>query len=224
MRPCPSSSERKAAHSSGTGTSTPSSARAARADSFYQFSFSHLAALPTEQASTLWVGYTDKALYIGFRGQDAHPDSLVARFTDEASAEASDNNTPVTESILKDPGRDDWLMYRRTYDAWGYSPLAEINRDNVSSLTLAWSIAMEPGEQETTPVVYAGVMYIAHPGDVIQAVDATNGDLIWEYRRQKVAAGKTRTRNIAIYDDKIFHVTKGEAHLIAVDAQTGQLA
>lgn len=133
------------------------------------------------------------------------------------------NYTPVTDAMLQDPRQGDWLMYRRTYNAWGFSPLAAINRDNVSSLRLAWSMAMEPGEQETTPIVYDGVMYIAHPGDVIQAVDAVNGDLIWEYRREKVASGKTRIRNIAIYDNKIFHVTKGDAHLIAVDARTGEL-
>lgn len=132
--------------------------------------------------------------------------------------------TPVTDAVLQNPDQGDWLMYRRTYDAWGYSPLTAINRDNVSSLQLAWSLAMEPGEQETTPLVHDGVMYIVHPGDVIQALDATNGDLIWEYRREKIATGKTRMRNIAIYDDKIFHVTKGEPHLIAVNARTGELA
>ena len=134
------------------------------------------------------------------------------------------NYTLVTDAVLQNPDQADWLMYRRTYDAWGYSPLTEISRENVSSLQLAWSLAMEPGEQETTPLVYDGVMYIAHPGDVIQAVNAINGDLIWEYRREKVASGKTRIRNIAIYDDKIFHVTKGEPHLIAVDARNGELA
>ena len=106
--------------------------------------------------------------------------------------------TPVTNTLLQAPDQGDWLMYRRTYNAWGYSPLTEINRDNVSSLQLAWSLAMEPGEQETTPLVHDGVMYIVHPGDVIQALDATNGDLIWEYRREKVATGQTRMRIIAI--------------------------
>jgi alcohol dehydrogenase (cytochrome c) len=82
---------------------------------------------------------------------------------------------------------------------------------------------MEPGEQETTPLVHDGTMYLAHPGDVIQALDASNGDLIWEYRRHKVSTGKTRVRNIAIYDDKVFHFTKQEPHLIALDARSGNL-
>ena len=138
--------------------------------------------------------------------------------------------TPVSSAVLENPPPGDWLMYRRTYDAWAYSPLAQINQENVSQLQLAWSRAMEPGEQETTPLVYNGIMYLANPGDVIQALDASNGDLIWEYRRDKTKAGadwenslKTRVRNIAIYEDKIFHFTKGNPHLIALNARTGEL-
>jgi len=130
---------------------------------------------------------------------------------------------PVSTDMLENPTADDWLMYRRTYDAWAYSPLSEINKQNVSGLQLAWSRAMEPGEQETTPLIHDGVMYLAHPGDVIQALDASNGDLIWEYRHHKIVTGKTRVRNIAIYEDKIFHITKHEQHLIALDARNGNL-
>ncbi len=131
--------------------------------------------------------------------------------------------TPVSSEVLESPPPGDWLMYRRTYDAWAYSPLGQIDRENVSRLQLAWSRAMEPGEQETTPLVHDGVMYLANPGDVIQALHARNGDLIWEYRRGPITAGKTRVRNIAIYQDKIFHFTKGEPYLIALDARTGEL-
>lgn len=130
---------------------------------------------------------------------------------------------PVSSDMLENPKAADWLMYRRTYDAWAYSPLSQISKENVSGLQLAWSRAMEPGEQETTPLVHDGIMYLAHPGDVIQALNASNGDLIWEYRRQKVITGKTRVRNIAIYDDKIFHFTKQEQHLIALNARNGNL-
>lgn len=63
---------------------------AARADSFYQLSFNHEAALPTQNPATMWVGYDDGSLYVGFRGHDEHPDSLVAKFTDAASAERAD--------------------------------------------------------------------------------------------------------------------------------------
>ena len=139
------------------------------------------------------------------------------------SQESVAGYTPVTTAMLENPQPQDWLMYRRTYDAWAYSPLEQVNRENVSGLQLAWSRAMAPGEQETTPLIHDGVMYLANPGDVIQALDATNGDLIWEYRRDAIDSGKTRVRNIAIYEDRIFHFTKREPHLIALDARNGNL-
>ncbi len=51
-------------------------------------------------------------------------------------------------------------------------------------LQLAWSWAMQPGNQQTTPLVHDGVMYLANPGSTVQALNAANGDLLWEYRRE----------------------------------------
>jgi len=152
----------------------------------------------------------------------SYPDLREIELQPLAQSTVSDYR-PVTDAMLENPEPGDWLMYRRTYDAWGYSPLAQIDKGNVSSLTLAWSLAMEPGEQETTPLVHDGVMYLVHPGDVIQALAADTGDLIWEYRRDRIVSGKTRMRNIAIHDDSVFHVTKGEPQLIAVNALSGEL-
>ena len=45
---------------------------------------------------------------------------------------------PVTAERLKNPGDGDWLMVRRTYDGWGYSPLDQITADNVRSLRPVW--------------------------------------------------------------------------------------
>ena len=84
---------------------------------------------------------------------------------------------PVTEAMLRNPAPGDWLNWRRTDNAWGYSPLDEINRQNVQRLQLAWSWAMDDtGAQETTPLVYDGVMYLPNPRGVIQALDAATGD------------------------------------------------
>ena len=130
---------------------------------------------------------------------------------------------PVTRAILEDPPDGDWLMFRRTYDGWAYSPLDQVNRDNVGELRLAWSRGMEPGGQYTTPLVYAGIMYVQHPGDIIQALDATNGKLIWEYRRQREDDSRSRNRrNLAIYGHRLFHLTD-DNHLIALDARDGVL-
>lgn len=86
------------------------------------------------------------------------------------------NFRPVTEETLRNPAPGDWLNWRRTDNAWGYSPLDEIDRENVGQLQLVWSWAMDDdGAQEATPLVYDGIMYLPNPRDVIQALDSANG-------------------------------------------------
>ena len=64
-------------------------------------------------------------------------------------ADAVRNLTPVTDEMLRNPPAGDWLMWRRTYDGWGYSPLDQINKDNVKDLKVAWTWSMTPGATET---------------------------------------------------------------------------
>jgi alcohol dehydrogenase (cytochrome c) len=131
--------------------------------------------------------------------------------------------TPVTDAMLRDPDPDDWLMYRRTYDGWGYSPLDQITRDNVHQLTLAWVWSMPAGTNQPTPLVHDGVMYLPNPGNVIQALDAANGDLLWEYRRALPEGLRTGLiRNLAIYEDMLFLASR-DAYMVALDARTGAM-
>ena len=90
---------------------------------------------------------------------------------------------PVTDAMLQAPPPEDWLMWRRTLDSWGYSPLDQINRSNVRNLALVWSRGLTAGIQEGTPLVHDGVMFMPNPLDVVHAIDAATGDLLWEYRR-----------------------------------------
>jgi len=94
------------------------------------------------------------------------------------------NFVTVTDQVMRAPKPEDWLIHRGNYQAWGYSPLDRINKMNVKNLQLVWSRAMEPGGNEATPIVYNGVMYLGNPGDVIHAIDAVTGDLLWEYRHR----------------------------------------
>ena len=125
---------------------------------------------------------------------------------------------PVTDAVLQNPDPADWLNWRRTLDGWGHSPLDQIHKGNVAKLQLAWSWTIEPGAFQTTPVVHDGVMYLANPGSVIQALDARTGDLIWEYRRKLRSTGQLR--NLAIYEDLIL-VNTVDGHIVALDAQSG---
>ena len=130
---------------------------------------------------------------------------------------------PVTDAMLRDPDPNDWLMYRRTYDGWGYSPLDAIDRGNVGDLQLAWVWAMADGRNQPTPLVYDGVMYLASPGNVVQALDAATGTLLWEYRRPLPAALRgAGSRNLAIYGGTLFLGTR-DAYVLALDARTGEV-
>src|SRR5690606_24963640 len=90
---------------------------------------------------------------------------------------------PVTAEMLQNPDPADRLMWRRTLNHWGYSPLDQLDRSNVRGLQLVWTRPLATGVQEGTPLVYDGVMYFPAPNDLTQAFDARTGDLLWEYRR-----------------------------------------
>ena len=135
---------------------------------------------------------------------------------------------PVTDEMLREPDPEDWISFRNGYDLWGYSSLEQIDADNVGELRLVWSRAMQHGYQEVEPIVYDGVMFLANVEDIVQALDARTGDLLWEYRRNlpeniaNITGTRYRYRNVSIYDDKIFLATN-DAFLVALDARTGEL-
>ena len=131
---------------------------------------------------------------------------------------------PVSDALLAEPPDGDWLSWRRTLDGQGFSPLKQINKNNVGQLRLAWALTMHEGSNQVTPLIHDGVMFLTHPGNVVQAVDAANGDLIWEYAYDYPAESRTLggpTKNIALYGDKVFLATY-DAALVALDARTGK--
>jgi PQQ-dependent dehydrogenase (methanol/ethanol family) len=132
--------------------------------------------------------------------------------------------TPVTDAMLRNEPPGDWLMARRNYQGWSYSPLTSITRDNVKNLRLAWAWNMndEGGANEPTPIVHDGIMYLTNTGNVMQALDAKTGDLLWEnHVGPEEQVGIAAMRNAAIYQDKIFMATT-DARLVALDAKTGR--
>ena len=127
--------------------------------------------------------------------------------------------------MLLDPPPGDWLMFRRTYDGQGHSPLDQITTDNVGDLQLAWVWSMADGSNQPTPLVHDGIMYLTNPGNIIQALDARTGDVIWQYAREfpeGFGRGGSRLRNISIYQDKLFIAT-ADAALVALDARSGEI-
>lgn len=165
----------------------------------------------------MWLGLA-VAAPIGVRAQQ-----LVIK-TQEVNREV-EHYKPVTKDMLLHPDPGDWLMYSRTYDAFRDSPLKQINKRNVSQLRTAWVRGLGEGVTETIPIVHDGVMYVIAPGGIVDAIDATNGDLIWEYKRQFKNAslgGVERTKALAIYDDMIYF-TAVDGYVVALDARTGKV-
>jgi alcohol dehydrogenase (cytochrome c) len=140
-----------------------------------------------------------------------------------AAAQVVKNYVPVTEKMLEHPSPDDWLMYSRTFDAQRYSPLKQIDKQNVSRLALAWERGLNDGETETIPIVHDGVMYVVEPGAVVDALDATTGDVIWQYKRKvtPIQARSARTKNLAIYQDVVIY-TAPDSYVVGLDARTGE--
>ena len=131
--------------------------------------------------------------------------------------------TPVTDAMLQNPDPGDWLMWRRTLNGWGFSPLDQIKRSNVKDLRMAWTRGLDAGIQEGTPLVHNGIMFIPNPGDHILAVDARTGDLIWEYKRKlpEGVRGKTN-RAIAMWGNTIIN-SSSDNMIYALDMATGKL-
>lgn len=128
--------------------------------------------------------------------------------------------TPVTDAMLLHPDPKDWIMIRHDYHASDYSTLNQINTQNVKELQLQWVWAMNAGTNQVAPLVHDGVMFINNPGNIVQALDAKTGELIWENRIGDTATGNSQ-RGLAIYDNKVY-VTTGQAHIYALDARTGK--
>jgi len=150
----------------------------------------------------------------------------LAALVTSAAAQVK-NFLPVTSAMLLNPGPDDWLMYSRTYDAQRYSPLNQINKQNVGRLMQVWSNTLAAGTIEIIPIVHSGVMYVVVPSQengmartAVHALDATNGDLIWEYKRP--AGGPSRSKSLGIFEDLILFAAP-DSFIVALDARTGQV-
>jgi alcohol dehydrogenase (cytochrome c) len=134
------------------------------------------------------------------------------------------NYRPVTDEMLRHPADGDWLMIRRNYQAWSYSPLSQITTSNVKDLKLAWVWSMnDGGASQPTPVVHDGIIYLTNTSNTVQALDGKTGELIWEnHIGPDAVRAYGATRALAIYDDKVFLSTT-DAKLIALNARTGAI-
>ena len=132
---------------------------------------------------------------------------------------------PVTAERLKNPEPGNWLMIRRTYDGWGYSPLDQLTPANVKRLKPVWVMSTNVGKvHEAAPIVNNGVMFVSTPEDQVIAIDVKSGNVLWRYKRTRATAAivaHDTSRGVSLYGDRVYFAS-GEATLIALEARTGK--
>jgi alcohol dehydrogenase (cytochrome c) len=133
---------------------------------------------------------------------------------------------PVTDERLLNPEPHNWLMVRGNYSGWGYSPLKQINTDNVQNLEPVWAFSTGVNEgHESPPVVNDGLMFISTPQAQVIALDGELGQQLWRYERElpeDLFQLHPTNRGVALYGDKAY-VTTTDCFLVALDAKTGQV-
>ena len=164
----------------------------------------------TENETTSWSG----------------ADSVAAMASEKSGFENRLINdlTDVSLDDLYFPSSDSWLSWRRTLDGHGFSPLKAINPATIKNLNLVWSLAMEDGSNQGTPLIHQGIMFLTHANNSIQAIEASTGNVLWNYNYDFPADSRVLggpTKNIAIYQDKLFLSTY-DAGLVAIDMRSGR--
>ena len=133
---------------------------------------------------------------------------------------------PVTDQRLVNPEPENWLMYRRTYDGWGYSPLEQITPANAATLVPVWTFSTGVAEgHQAPPIVNNGVMFVSTPQNQVLALDAKSGELLWRYKRdlpEDLFQLHPTNRGVGLYEDKVYLATL-DAHVVALDAKTGKV-
>ncbi len=128
---------------------------------------------------------------------------------------------PISDAELVEPSDQDWLIWRRTYDAQGYSPLDQINKNNVGELEEAWRVSLLEGPNMATPLVHDGVMFLASAQDTVLALDATTGKQLWKYEHRPTGFPSPRI-GIALHGDKVIVPTQN-MQVVALEAATGEV-
>ncbi len=136
----------------------------------------------------------------------------------------------VNDAALADEAQgDNWLAYGRTHHEQRFSPLDQINAGNVADLKVDWYLDLpDRGGLVSTPLVVDGVLYFVGSMNIVRAVNAVTGELLWEYDPKvadhiadRIQVGWMHNRGITFWEGKVF-VATWDGRLNAVDAATGE--
>lgn len=153
--------------------------------------------------------------------------TLLACATGNVYAADGGDYSSVTSERLRNPEPENWLHWRGNYKSWGYSPLDQIDTENVDELEVAWTMSSGVRQgHEAPPIVNDGMMFVTAPYNNLYALDATTGELLWRYERELpddvVVCCDVVNRGVAVHGDTVYMGTL-DAHLIAFDAESGSI-
>ncbi len=137
----------------------------------------------------------------------------------------------VTDDMLLNADKDpnNWLHYNRDYEGTRYSPLTQINQDNISDLVPKWNLSFGTiGAQDSQVVAVNGRLYVTSSQNKLFALDGKTGEIIWKYERAlpgnlgpKLCCGSVN-RGAAVYGNKVYMATL-DTHMVALDNATGEI-
>jgi alcohol dehydrogenase (cytochrome c) len=134
----------------------------------------------------------------------------------------------VTPQRLLNPEPNNWLMNHRTYDGQRFSPLAQINKDSVGNLKLAYAVPLGGGAGnewlEATPLVEDGFIYIPDAWGVLYKIDGRSGDvgrIVW--RMDPKQERPATNRGAALWGNLVISPASWPARVVATDKETGKV-
>ena len=151
---------------------------------------------------------------------------IVLLFALTTGVAASEVDSQRLINAAEEP--DNWLTYAGTYNAWRYSALDQITRDNIDDLAPVWvfQTGTVKGGFSATPLIADGIMYVAAPWNRIFALDAVTGKELWHYYHPKPTdyglIYPPTSRGVALGDGLVFVGTL-DNRILALDAETGEV-
>jgi alcohol dehydrogenase (cytochrome c) len=141
----------------------------------------------------------------------------------DSMAQPAAKSGPDAQTLLNaDKADGDWLLPAKSYLGNRFSTLSQITPENVGTLGLAWKTQIsDDGQQEASPIVSNGTMYIATPHDNVLALEARTGKLKWQFPYNPPVILFAVNRGVGIEDGKVFLGTQ-DCRVIALDAETGK--
>src|SRR5215472_2330218 len=154
---------------------------------------------------------------------------IIAGFCAAAGAPAAAAELDGNALLNADKDPNNWVMYHKSYKSWHYSPLDQINTDNVKDLKLLWMHTPGAGHRgiQSFPLAIDGRIYYTSTNDQVWALDATDGTVLWTFKPKidEDRAGGTvynpYNRGVAAGYGKLYLGTL-DGRLIAIDMQTGK--